>query len=744
MAYCPAMTSPRTSLAREVAALAPAAVVLLVALHLATGHGAHHKELAAAVLVVLGTQVAPGALVWRLVRPVDGWLVEDLVMGLAVGAAMAVPSHVLGVALGQRWLDAVLPVGVGVALLAVRATRERIASRRTSPLPWAWGASVLVAFVLPFLGLREGFALPLRWQGWAALYVDAPYHQALAGEAMNRFPPHYPQVAQEPLAYHWFAHAWTAQVSTISGTPLDVLLWRFNPSVLMVAVPLVVAVAAMRISGRAWTGPVAALLAFLPDVVPWGNRSTATPLGSVMSPTQQFGVFLVVALVAVLALRWRDGEELSRASLPVLVLLLVVTGGSKGSTLPVVVAGCLLATGAVLLLARGRLQRVGLDTLLAGGVLLVLNRVMFGGGDGGVTLDLGRDYAAQAASSIIGPGAEAASAAGVTATALRVLGILLCFLAGFALIAVRETRRDPVAWLLVGGGAAGLGAMIALTHTGGAQNYFYKSAEPLIAIGAAWGATVLLTTAGPDKVRRLVGVGAAAGVATMALVQVLDDDGPPGLGTAFLLLAALLVPIAVAGVVVARATGTGRHGAVATAAVALVAASVVPGVQAVRAWEEPVEYSGIGRAPGHVHSGDVAALHWLRDHAGPDDVVMTNNHCLSRLRERCDRRRFVVAGFAERGVLVEGWSYTKKASKLYDEFGSAWFTPDQFWDPELLARNDRFITDPDAELAAEMWDLGVRWVVVWGDSPHADDLAPYATQVRRGRTLVIYEMSPPR
>lgn len=736
------MTDTRTTPQREIATLLPPALALLAILQFATGHGAHHRELALAGLVVAATQVLPGALVWRSVRPVHGWLIEDLAMGLGIGAAMAVAGHVLGVAVGLPVAGGLLPLVLGGVLLAAPATRRRILSRELSPLPIAWALTTVVSCVGPLLAVLQGFVPPVRFRGFLVPYVDLPFHNALAGEVKNHFPPYYPQSSLEPLTYHWFSHAWTAQISTLSGTPLEILLWRFNPSLLMVAVPVLTAVAAVRICRNAWAGPIAALVAFLlPDLSPWASNGVDTPLASTNSPSQQFGMLLVVAVITLLAVRWR--EDAPRATLPLLVLLLVLTGGAKGSTLPVIVLGAVLATAAMAVCKDwARLRTVGLDAALTVVVLGLLNVIMFAGGDGGVALDFGQEFTERRAPGLIGQGVSDATGLAVLVGVLGLLSMLLGPLAGLVLPALRATRSDPVVWLLLGCGAAGVGGIFALSHPGSAQGYFYKAGQPAIAIAAAWGVVALFERTRATRVLACVGagLGIAALQASLLVARSLDA---PSVRAAVVSTLAFLGLLALGAALAARTTRTWWPGALAVAAAALVAAPAIPAAQAVVDFERTEAKLSPTPVWGGIHARDVAALRWLRDHSSPDDVVITNDHCRSYLDDPCDRRRFFVAGYAERRVLIEGWTYTTKASELYADYGSNKFSNDQFWDQELLALNDGFIEDPTDEAAARLWDLGVRWVVVWRRAPHAQELAPFAERVREAKSLIIYRLARP-
>lgn len=736
------MTEPRTTLGREALTLLPPAVALLAVLEVATRHSAHHRELLLALLAVVLTQVLPGAVIWRLVRPVDGWLVEDLALGLAIGAATAVVGHLAGLAAGLPRPGGLLPLLLAVALVALPASRRRILSRRTVPLPRLWGVLVTVTFLGPLLALLTDYRSPLRFQGWARLYVDLPFHDALAGELMHHFPPHYPQSSLEPLTYHWFAHAWTAQVSTFSGTSLEVLLWRFNPALLLVAVPLLTAIVAVRVTRTPWAGPIAAAIAFLlPELAPWATTGVDTPLSSAMSPTQQFGMLLVVGVIGVLTVRWREPD--ARGTFPVLLLLLVITGGSKGSTLPVLVCGTLLATAAMAVCRdRARLRGVGLDALLAVVVLGLLSVFMFGGASGGVVVDLGEDFVGTSARTIIGHEVSATSLAGLTAGALGLLTLVLGAAAGLALPFLRATRTDPVAWFLLGTGAAGIGAFFALTHPGLAQGYFLKASQPAIAIAAAWGTVALFERVDGAGVRRLAAGGAVLGLVGIGASYLVGDAGN-GLGRALAGLAVFVVLVGGGAWGGSRLVRTGARGALAVAAAALVTAPLVSTATSVRDWTEPPALVGPLPTLGAISSQDVRALRWLRNHSDPDDVVITNDHCLAAQGTTCDRRRFFVAGYAERRVLIEGWTYTTKAAELYAEHGSNEFSDDLFWDQDLLALNDGFIKAPTEDAARRLWNLGVRWVVVWRRAPHARDLAPWATRAHRGQTLTIYRLEPP-
>ena len=182
----------------------------------------------AAALKALGaialTQLLPGVLLWRCVRPRDGWLVEDLACGFALGTGLTVPTQILGGTLDARWPAYAVPLLVAAVFLAVPQTRDRVRTARWTPVPWWFGVVIGAAslMALPQL-LNFVTSHPVRWTVPTGASPDQQFHLALAGELLHRGPSGWPMVQGEALGYHWFGHAWMAQVSAatrlLTGPP---------------------------------------------------------------------------------------------------------------------------------------------------------------------------------------------------------------------------------------------------------------------------------------------------------------------------------------------------------------------------------------------------------------------------------------------------------------------------------------------------------------------------------------------
>lgn len=735
-----------SSFRREAFNLLPALVLLAAILELAALRGASHRDLLVASLVVLAVQAVPGVIVWRLVRPRDGWHVEDLVMGVAVGAAVAVPSQVLSVALSWSPLSWLTPLVIAGTLLLVPATRRRVREARCAGLPRAWGVAVAAACVIPVLMAGRFFLQePLRWSGWGVQYVDLPYHLALVGEVSHHFPPQYPQVAGEPLHYHWFAHAWIAQVAGDSGASPDTVLIRFMPALIAVLVPLGTAVVALRVSRLPWAAPVAAAVAFsFVDLDVWGLVRASLPVNP-QSPSQGFGMLLLLPTVALLVSRWR-GEARAGGTL-VMVALMALAGGSKGSVLPVLVCGLALAALAALVTKSSVRRLIGLDLVVVSGLLAIVVKTVFGGSDGGVTWAPLKALSRIPGQSFTGAASPATGAALVVVVILALVVMYLGAAAAAVPLTDRTIRRDPAAWLLAGCAAAGAGAVLFTSRSGQGQYYFLWAAEVPLGVLVGWGIGLFLRRSAHRLAVTALGV--VTGLGAVVLTQQLWgplDERTERLGAAVAALATFIAAVALVAATSVFMLGTCRvrrwRSGVAVALVATAVAGLVPALYG--SFDAlPDEPRATATSKNAFHSGQIAAARWIRGHSDPDDLVMTNRHCQGPEKPGCDRARFFVTAYSERRVLVEGWAYTERANTL--NLGTPEYDPGSgpFSDPELLALNDGFISDPSMEAGRALYDLGVRWVFVDATAPHAGTLEPYARLRFKTATARIYELHAP-
>lgn len=711
------------------------------------GLSPRHAVLGAAAVGV--TQVLPGALCWRAVRPRRGWLVEDLAMGFAIGSCLAIAAQVVAGLSRFTWLSAGIPLAVGACLLVIPVTRRRITVAGWESLPWWFGPIVGLVSLPAIRQLMEYFHRnELNWPRGAWIpHIDLYLHQALASELLNRGPAAWPTVLGEDLGYHWFTHAWIAQTARVSGLGLDEVLVRFMPAVMPSIVVVATAVAALRLSGRPIAGALAASLCMVGGMLNvFGKDSPGFPVEPV-SPTLALGAPTLLALVVVLTVRWR-GEALRGAFLLV-PLLAVAAAGTKGSTSPLVVAGLGLALVAMLLWDRGRALAVAIDLIVVSAALVFTIVVVFHGSAAGLAFGLGD--ASQQTATATWLGGAPTTVIQAMATLTTVMSALARGAATFALPLSRQWRRQPLTWLLVGASLAGAGALGVFSHPGRSQLYFALTAIPLLAIGSSLGLLRLAEVLGPRRMSALSLAGGAGGLLLAflpaRLVGVLRTHDYSQAWVMLGVAAAIVCATAAAGLVVAwllrpRRRPTAAHAATAVAVCSLVAGVAVfasSSTEPVRVRWGPVPKS----FPLATTQKQIDAARYIRNHSAVDDIVMTNRHCIRPKSpfDNCDSRRWLVTAFSERQSLVEGWTATPKATELAPHGRDSITVP--YWKPDILRLNDGFIEHPTARAARQLWDLGVRWVYVDHTRPYAKTLEPYAKRRYRNSDAEAYQLLPP-
>jgi hypothetical protein len=309
-----------------------------------------------------------------------------------------------------------------------------------------------------------------------------------------------------------------------------------------------------------------------------------------------------------------------------------------------------------------------------------------------------------------------------TVTTIYVVMRVSCLVAVLGLFTPR-VWRNPRAHFLVGSMVGSLGAVVLLDSAKLNQLYFLLVTPPFIAVITGWGLVELLRRVERRVAVRVCAGFLAAGVALSAVLMwpLRPDDlraggAAPSLGRFVLqplVVVALLGLIGLGIWLLSRRPGWGawRHAApLACVSLTLGLGLLTGPVHALDADERaPVPAASKVRQIG---TGGIVAARWLRDHSSPDDVVATNSHCLFPAPSRCDHRAFWIAGYAERQVLVEGWSYTSRSAELAAKQHRL-VQYMSYWRPRVLRQNDRAFAQPTRQrLAALRRDHDVRWLFV--------------------------------
>ncbi|RAG84626.1 hypothetical protein DN069_15725 [Streptacidiphilus pinicola] len=693
----------------------------------------------------------PGTLVYRALRRTPHTLVEDLGLGAVTGLVLELAAWAVFTGLGIQSAAVVWPLAViGPFALVPRLRRHwRPRSWAATPsLGWSWAVAGTVTFTTVyvyrvFLAVNPVLPDPAAGEH-NRQFIDLSYLLSLAGNAKHHVPLTLPQVAGEPLAYHWFTFAHMAMSSSIGHIDLPVVEMRLMVPAFTALTMIVTAVVAWRLSGRPWAGPVAGLLFFAigefnavggPGSYPFGSPETSVMVWASLSFTYCQPLLLALAVAIGDGLTGAGSPQPGQRSVPaygrggryaLVALFALASSAAKATSLPVTLGG--LALVGLVLLVRNR--RVPWDVVILGAIVaaaqLLATAVIFDFQSYGLAVRpfANLDFYWSNPHQLRSTAGQAVVAAGVCLafllnTQLRVAGML-------PLLTRRRLRLEPVQWLLVGSAVAGPAAYVALN--GWNASYFTHAGLAFGVIASAWGYCEAFERAAySPRAKALLATASVAGVVALTVLldlgahrwQVVTADllagGQKPRSYSALLpmlgLAASLALLALAGGLLWRLASRrfaclrGRGGVV-----LLTGALLAGSPTLLLDLAHPTDgLSSFGAYP--LPASRVDTARWIRDHSSPDDVLATNSHCVTRddfarPDEPCaTMESFWLSGYSERSVLVEGWAFAPRV-----QGGS----PDPaFWDPALLALNDQAVTAPTASLLQQLHTrYHVRFVVV--------------------------------
>jgi hypothetical protein len=705
----------------------------------------------------------PGTLVHRALRGSRGNVPEDVGYGAVTGLLLQLGAWALAAATGRQDLLRWWIVPVLAVFLAVPRLRRhwRVTDPRPLPLRWSWlmAAGLLVPVLV---GVSMWVTTPLP-PATAEYYPDLMYHLGLVHEMTRSMPFEVPQLAGDPLRYHFLSDADMATASMITGVePATVLLRLWLVPVGAIAA---VAFAALtrEVTGVWWAGPLGGTAAAAGFPLALGSPlvgNGGSPLLPV-SPSQVYALPLM-ALLGALVVDALRGRPLGGGW--VLVPALVVAcAGAKSSALPPIAAGLFAGTVAAVI-ARRRVPWGALGLLVGIGSGMVIGLRLFAGGGAGVlgvqplawlralapySQTMGMFDPVDRGDALFPLGVEYTDERG-----RRYLAALIAWwlvvqtprLLGLLGLVTRRIGGDPVGWFLGGTMAAGAGATWLLYHPSSSQGYFLLCAAPFGVILTVWFAV--------ERSRRwwTFALGLIAGV----LWLIFGVRGPVPLEPTFAVWQdAMWTPVwrALAGAGVAFLAGAAvvavvRRRFPARAGVAALLAAVAGAGLAATCVRQTIPIhryvtDPVIPDPGRLVSRfEIEAALWVSEHTGRDDVVATNVHCAPVHRTKnCDARAFWVSGLGGRRTLLESWGYSDAtvAANGVDDLPYA-RQPAPY--PSLHAQNDLVFTDADPAALADLRQrYGIRWL--FADTRAgtvSPDLALVATPRFRSGPVTVYEV----
>ena len=456
----------------------------------------------------------PGTLVYRALRRTPHTLVEDLAMGIAVGLVLELPAWAVAspcstyaacCGSGRCW-------SCCRSLLAPRLRRHwRVRGYTPAPLGWSWTVGGAVAFFTTYLSsvfLQRNPILPTD-EG-TLQYLDLAYQLSLAGEAKHHFPLHVPQVADEPLYYHWFGYVHMAATSMIGEIDLPVVALRLTIPGLCALAVLLTAVVGWRLSGQARTRARSARSLFFvvgetnftdPVSFPFGTQATFVVWHGMSMIYSWVLLIAAIAVVGDVIDRRREPERpvpaLGRRAFVLVALFALASSGAKASSLPVLGVALLVTAVAMLFVERRIPWGVVVAGLMTAAAQLFATAVLYRFQAYGVALDPWLSF--EVYTRVLPEGwTQNTAMVGVVAAflvnmQLRATGIL-------PLIWLQRGRLVATQWLLLGGSLAGTFIFLMVRQAGWANQYFERAGFAFAVLLSGLGLRAGVRT-GPDVPR---------------------------------------------------------------------------------------------------------------------------------------------------------------------------------------------------------------------------------------------------
>lgn len=706
------------------AAVVGALTILGMALELAYG-----VELGD-VLLYLGYALAfvivPGWLLVAALRPDLHGTLTGFAIGWAAGYVLEILAFDLTAALSIRGAFYAYPLIVAAATLPL-ILRRRPGPDRPAPMPLGrrdlayLGAACALAIAYVGISLFANAQLP---GAVTVLYnQDASWSISLAADLLHHFPLGDPNVAGEPLVYHYFVAAHMAAAAQVTGIELPLIFLRLYALPLVACIMVGFAAAGERIFARPAIGTTAGALAFLVGEIGFVSGPVVF-LGVIFtlilaSPSFLFGIAILIPLVALLAERLRSARG-TTAEWALVALLAVGATGAKVTILPLLGLALILYGGWRLLRDRAIPSQAVIAAVVVLGVELLIYLDQYRGHASGIEIDLTAGWnliqnmpaillLKDGATDLIDlPGLG--KLLSVLALPVGLLGMLGAQLAGLWLYLRKRDTPVPIegVWLLCVLIAAAIGLAVLIDPNTNSQLYFVFYGTIAAGLLAGAGLVDSWSDAEHRSRRRMAGLVAAfAALIVVASIALGDRSlAPAALWAWYAGLTALLVLVWL----LARARLT-----TATLAPTVVCTCIV----VAGALSVPVDHvipSLKDQAPSAdqrflLTPGLDQALGWVKDNTESGAIVATSNPApLS----------FDYAAFGERRVFLGGWAYSENSREVgFNAVVSGAVNP---YGDRLAVNEAAFAGDPAAIEALR--DAGVDYLIV--DRVNGDAVDPAA------------------
>lgn len=287
--------------------------------------------------LVVGLQVASGALIWLAVRGGRSTsLIEAIGVGVALGTVLSLNGTQLSILVGFSSVGWLLPIFLALLILLLRRLRRQPLGRLQIDSSSRW-LSVVAVLIVGFALLIPGFLRTPLTGGYVTgsrYHGDLVFFEAVAQFVSRVGPGESSLLADYGIRYHWFAYGWIGSLTDAIGAAPFVVMTRIFPVVMAVGAAFLTVAWAARLSSGRWTPLLAGILVVVAGFV-------GAEQGVILnfdSPSTAYAAVLALAFALVLTDFLRS-ESARWPSLVVLAILAVGMMGAKASQAAVVLVG---------------------------------------------------------------------------------------------------------------------------------------------------------------------------------------------------------------------------------------------------------------------------------------------------------------------------------------------------------------------------------------------------------------------
>lgn len=655
----------------------------------------------------------PGLYLMKALNTFSNDHLAELVYGSAVIISLIILIHPLLSRFNAGFITLVVVLLIGLISFIVSLKKDLINPPKLVEVSRLFIYFPILIIISIWLG-RQAAAVPASNLDLSVVPPDIYHHMSLAAEITHHGGQIFPYVAgsQVDLIYHYGAFSLGSFLSFNGYFSLPIAMYRVEFILISLLFIFALFVVGKQLTEKSLGGFVAVIIGaftlFPTFDVADGLRIATT---RTLSISQLVGSTLLVVGLG-LALRVAQVKYVSGLTLFFIALVNAATSLSKGPTGAMLV-GVLL----VLAISQRYFEKtwISFKTFIASliGFLIVFPFIFELGSSGanGVSLRINPLHTVRV---VLGY-----QDIEISQTNLFIFSFILFFSAlSPAIIAatfLTEKIYRPKIIALSSGVVAGAIGLMIFEAWGNSQWFVYYPIIPLVAILFALLAKIAFANRTVNSPLLYLGIGLIAQPTLHTILRRWLE--PSQIYYNLLWLISTLIVIIIGFLIARFYENTSTTTALQMAAVTLVGVGLLSALSTNDIRPMPV---GNYEHPWSTTIGTQAVGDYLRANSSPDDVLISNRHCVGPEENNpCHARIFALSALAERRVLVEGWSYT--TCPLSEPLINS------FWDDELFNLNQKVVNNPDLASIQKISRYGANWIIIDRLRPAAADFSEFAS-----------------